>query len=665
MKKLLPISLLALCLIIGQWAFAQVNSGVLPKSAVAQLSELSVPQVDVATPDLAKLQAKSEKSIKDGTPLKVAVVVPLQLTTDNAGVWEHTDDGYDIWRLKLSNTKALGCCVLFDNFYLPEGAQFFAYNSDKSLIYGPYTNEDNPSGEGYSTGLFVGGDVILEYVSPRYQFNQSETPNITIEGYTYFYRSEGLPDLRVNEAKDGDTGYGASQSCMINVNCSEGDNWRVQQRGVGRMFGYVEEDGQLGAGWCSGTLINNTMGDGTAYFLSANHCSEGAPVSYYNYFEIYFHYECPYCTCTSEPGMITYTGVTKIASSPISSTNYQGSDFLLLKLKSANWTKLKNDGLVLNGWSKSATASSSGVSIHHPAGDVKKISTYTSTLTSGTFNDGATNAYWVVPWATTTHGRSVTEGGSSGSPLFNSNGLVVGTLTGGSSACAYDPATQHGPNKPEYYGKMSYHWTSAGTTNDRRLQPWLDPVPLSQTTCNILDFSSSFYVMPAAHIFNANGGTYNYIIFCDQPWTLTYQNDHSWFTVNNESGSGDGAIQVTCQANTTATTRRCNMTVTKTDGTTFQVTVKQNASGTGISVVPENEFNIYPNPAHDQINIESVEHFISKVEIIDMLGKVVYSQNFNGYNSLIIPVSQLNDAMYLMRLTTVDNEVVYKKFNKN
>ena len=662
MKKLLPISLLAICLIIGQWVSAQINSGVLPKSAVAQLSEISVPQVDVATPDLAALQAKSEKSIQDGTPLKTGFIMPLQLTTDNAGIWEHTDDGYDIWRLRLHNAQALGCCALFERFQLPEGSEFFVYNSDKSLIYGPYTNEDNPSGENYSSGLFTGGDMILEYVSPKHLFNQVENPDIQIAGYVYFFRSEGLPDNRIPGTRDGDTGYGASQSCMININCSEGDNWRTQQKGVGRMMG-VTGDGYVG--WCSGTLINNTMGDGTPYFLTANHCADGTDIQYFNYFKVYFHYECPFCTCSTEPGATVYTGVTKIASSPIQG----GSDFLLLKLKNTTWNKLKNDGLILNGWSKSASPSSSGVCIHHPAGDVKKISTYTSTLTSGTFRTsddggqtweiGATDAYWVVPWATTTHGRSVTEGGSSGSPLFNSNGLVVGTLTGGRSECTYDPTAR------EYYGKMSYHWTSAGTTDNKRLQPWLDPVPLSQATCNILDLSSSFYVIPSAHIFGANGANYNYIVFSDQPWTLTYQNDHSWFTVNNESGSGDGSIQVTCQANPTASTRRCNMKVTKTDGTYFQIIVKQEASGTGISIVPENEFNIYPNPAHNEINIETVDHFLSKVEIIDMLGKVVYSANINGDNSLIIPVSQLDNAMYLMRLTTVNNEVVYKKFSKN
>lgn len=662
MKKLLSIALLILCLTLFQSVSAQINSGILPQSVVAQLSENNVPQYDVATPDLKAFQAKNDASFNNGTLFKVAIVVPLQLSTENSGIWEHTDDGYDIWRLKLHNENALGCCVLFDHFMLPEGSQFFAYNSDKSLIYGPYTHEDNPSGEEYSSNLFVNGDVILEYISPRHQLNSSDAPNISIAGYNYFFRSEGLPDHRVQGSKDGDTGYGASQSCMININCSEGDNWRVQQRGVARMLCYGMEDGSIVSGWCSGTLINNTMGDGIPYFLTANHCADGCPTSptnYWNYFQFFFNYECPYCTCNSEPGSKTYNGCTKIANSPITG----GSDFLLLKINGKTWINLKQDGLVMNGWNKTSYSSNnaptSGVSIHHPAGDVKKISTYNTRLTSDQFSGGATNAYWNVAWAQTANGRSVTEGGSSGSPLFNTQGLVIGTLTGGSSSCSF-------PNGRELYGKVSYHWSSAGSTNDKKLQPWLDPIPLSQSTCNYLDFTSGLYTIPAAHIFNANTTSgFNFLVYSNEPWTLSYLNDHSWFTTSTESGTGNSVITVSCQANTNTISRRGTMLITKSDGSTFQITVKQEGAASGISVIAENEFTIYPNPAHDQINIESVDHFITKVEIIDMLGKVVYSYNTNGANSLTLPVSQLENAMYLIRMTTVDNEVVYKKFSKN
>ena len=42
------------------------------------------------------------------------------------------------------------------------------------------------------------------------------------------------------------------------------------------------------------------------------------------------------------------------------------------------------------------------------------------------------NTAFTVGWVSNANGWGVTEGGSSGSPLFNSNGLQIGTLTGGS-----------------------------------------------------------------------------------------------------------------------------------------------------------------------------------------------------------------------------------------
>lgn len=65
--------------------------------------------------------------------------------------------------------------------------------------------------------------------------------------------------------------------------------------------------------------------------------------------------------------------------------------------------------------------------------------------------------------------KGVTEQGSSGSPLFNNSSLIIGTLTGGTSYCYYPAGT-------DIYGRMSYHWLNNGaTSNDRKLQPWLDP----------------------------------------------------------------------------------------------------------------------------------------------------------------------------------------------
>ncbi len=78
------------------------------------------------------------------------------------------------------------------------------------------------------------------------------------------------------------------------------------------------------------------------------------------------------------------------------------------------------------------------------------------------------DTHWELNSVATTDGFGVTEPGSSGSPLYEPSGLIVGHLTGGVSQCG-------GPEGPDLYGKIAFDWTSNGVTPDRQLQPWLDP----------------------------------------------------------------------------------------------------------------------------------------------------------------------------------------------
>jgi hypothetical protein len=150
-----------------------------------------------------------------------------------------------------------------------------------------------------------------------------------------------------------------------------------------------------------------------------------------------------------------------------------GSDFILLEASDATipgsyypyWA----------GWDATGAGSTGGVCIHHPAGDLKKISTYTGT-TANSFWGGPMGTHWRVTWAATANGHGVTEGGSSGSPLFNSSKRVIGTLTGGGSCCTSGgcgPGT--GPGMSDYYGKVSYHWQSNPGPASMRLKNFLDP----------------------------------------------------------------------------------------------------------------------------------------------------------------------------------------------
>lgn len=61
----------------------------------------------------------------------------------------------------------------------------------------------------------------------------------------------------------------------------------------------------------------------------------------------------------------------------------------------------------------------------------------------------------------------VTEPGSSGSPLFNSKGQVIGHLHGGQSSCDY-------PVGYDLYGAFSSDWTAPPNANTK-LSNWLNP----------------------------------------------------------------------------------------------------------------------------------------------------------------------------------------------
>ena len=140
------------------------------------------------------------------------------------------------------------------------------------------------------------------------------------------------------------------------------------------------------------------------------------------------------------------------------------SDFLLVEVEDPildTWEPFTQ------GWDASGFNGHGGVGIHHPSGDRKKISTYSNSLINS--NAYAIGAHWRVTWVATQTNHGVTEGGSSGSPIFEENHRILGTLSGGASFCS-------SPNSPDYYGKMSYHWDGANPIpTSMRLKAFLDP----------------------------------------------------------------------------------------------------------------------------------------------------------------------------------------------
>ncbi len=432
-------------------SWSQISYGGIPPSFEHPSLTLKAGEVSLNAPDIMLIEQEDKlaESSESPGPLRMGVSVKADISMKNSGNWSTLEDGSKVWRLRIHVPDALALGVYYNRFFLPEGSSLFLYNESRNQLLGAYNHLNNPESGLFATE-FVQGDVVyLEY----YQESAvQEQAVLDISELAYAYRhiefiERGTDDYR-------------SLWCMINVACSEGDDWEDQIRSVARIsikigFNFY---------WCSGALINNTNNDRTAYFLTAAHCGGSASAADLNQWIFYFNYQAPTCQGTNS-GSNSTTGCQLKAKDNSQGDN--GSDFFLVQFNNS----IPNFfNVYFSGWNRTNvnTDMGNGVSLHHPAGDIKKVSTYTTPLVSSTAWNGL-SSHWRVTWATTTNGKSIVEGGSSGSPIFDSNGLIVGDLTGG-----YTYNSCENPS-PAFYGKIWYSWDQNGSTPATRLRDWLDP----------------------------------------------------------------------------------------------------------------------------------------------------------------------------------------------
>lgn len=158
---------------------------------------------------------------------------------------------------------------------------------------------------------------------------------------------------------------------------------------------------------CSGAMINNAKKDGRQLFLTANHCLFG-----YDNWVLGFNYQSPVCDNLDGPTNFTAHGVNLLARNSY-------SDFALFEVVE----KIPESySVFLSGWSRRDDPPPFVVGIHHPSGDVKKISLSKNKISaSDYFAEQGTSHWKVAEWSDGT-----TEKGSSGSPVFDDHHRIVG-----------------------------------------------------------------------------------------------------------------------------------------------------------------------------------------------------------------------------------------------
>ena len=441
MNKLLQILLIAfLCLGSSYCAMAQMSYGGEPYTFKNQGTiSLQVPTIEVDALDVDALLAEDASIEGKSHALRIGVTKDVNYSNSNSGRVDVLPDGSRLWRLAFHMDKATFTSMNFSTFEIPDGAELYFYTPDQEFVIGKFTNQNTMEDGTFYPQEIPGEDVIVEYYEPaNAAFRGQLVIDQISQGYYNFFHLKGV---------EGHLGN-AEGTCHPNAICYDG-TWHDQIQSV---VCYTMTSGGY-VYMCSGAMVNNTARDGKQYLLSANHCYEGGT------WKFYFNYQSSSCTGSSGNWTQTATGFTLRAKDDGNSS----SDFMLVEITG---TINPAFNVFLAGWTTATTTPTNATScgaIHHPGGDIKKFSVPQN------INNGSLAGYskfWIANWATAT---GATEQGSSGSPLFNKDKLIVGQLYAGGSSC--DDPTQW-----DLYGKFANSWqNNNNTSNAKKLKPWLDP----------------------------------------------------------------------------------------------------------------------------------------------------------------------------------------------
>jgi lysyl endopeptidase len=461
--------LLASLLLAFLSCFSQVTEEMPMSWKLSVRSDVSV--IELPPLDLGEItEQDSINDLDKSLPWRYGISRSVELDMSQDGEWTDVSNIGRIWRAAIKSPDAINLSINFENFYLPEGATLHLYNEDRSDISRTYSNAQNRQNNQVAS-WYISGDVIwIEYFVPNYV---TEEAQLEIGSIIHGYRLG-----RIRQYVQNNRGLNDSGDCNYDVNCSIGADFDEKKDVIKKTVALLT----LGNGYlCSASLMNNTGNDKTPYLLTANHCLEISDPAFWT---IRFNWMSPNPVCgNGEDSDDLQTNFT-MSGAELKASN-ELSDFALVEMFSSipeSWD------IAFAGWDNTDVDPEFEVGIHHPNGDIMKI----CRDDSGAVKENANGTeVWLIGGVSVGTGNGweygTTESGSSGSPLFDQNGRVIGQLYAGQSFCDGEQ------NNDDYdiYGRFAVSWDS-GASQQTRLRDWLDPNNSGATTIqNILNVTDN------------------------------------------------------------------------------------------------------------------------------------------------------------------------------
>ena len=444
MKKILFTAIFLSVYILG--THGQVETTFFPNRDALQQNRLlkehrRVAKIKAMPPlDIQKIASARQQEKDDNVPFRFGEGFDTHITLAD-GEWTDRESGR-LWTMAIESKGAYSINFVFNDFHLPEGAELYISNEEGDMLYGPVTSKVNTENGHFLTDLIKGDKVTIYLFEPSNKRNESQ---LTIKRVVHAYENM-FSDMAYGQ-------IGSSGNCNNNVACFPA--WSKESDAVALVLL------SNGTEWCSGSLLMTANQSFRPYFLSAFHCIDtdipkgslsSSEISNAENWMFKFQYKMSSCSGGYATSGVTYNRATFRAA-------WNNTDFALMELRNSPAGDSRFSWL---GWDRSGNAPTAGTGIHHPSGDVMKISFDNDLITetaAGSTNSGTTHWFVDIDNGTLEHG-------SSGSPLFNPQKKVIGQLHNGYPGC--------NSSKQFWYGCFHRSWAGGGT-NSTRLSNWLDP----------------------------------------------------------------------------------------------------------------------------------------------------------------------------------------------
>ncbi len=387
------------------------------RGLTANISAIDVQRISSPTPAVGRLLVGAAVAVQMPIDLSGARHLGERTALREFGALRGSRDGGFVWSGLVKAPGASAVRLHISGFDLPRGAALYVYGAGGQAA-GPYTGR-GPVGDGqlYTNAIF-GDEVHLQL---RQQGTPERLPRgLMLESVGYM----GPHFLKAVIPAQGDAPrLGTKSFCSYNETCVENAACSGTSNAVATARQAVASIlFQSGAYYyiCTGGLIADTTGSQTPYFLTANHCiSKGNEASS---LETYFDYVT---TCSNPDCTQPYSNTGDTVGATILSHS-KSNDHSLLLLSSNPVTA---DGTVAYlGWNSSPVAFTNGFDLYrisHPSGAPQAYSEHSVDTSAGTCSTLPRGSFI---YSRDTYGA--TEGGSSGSPVVDGNGKVVGELYG-------------------------------------------------------------------------------------------------------------------------------------------------------------------------------------------------------------------------------------------